>query len=83
MSIDRLTDFMLRLYLRRGAKATAARMKREVSQACPSSDSARYTAAALCDFFYRVARIVSVRTPRDMSRLIEEEKGRALDKYAK
>ena len=74
---------MLRLYLRRGAKATAARIKHEVSPACPSSDSARYTAAALCDFFYRMARTVSVRTLRDMSRLIEEEKERALDKYAK
>lgn len=81
--INRLTDFILRLYLRRGAQATAARMEREVWTACSASDLARYKAAALADFFCRAARVVCGRTSRDMSQLIEEEKNRALHKYAK
>ena len=74
--------FILRLYLRRGARLTVKRIKGEIDTVYSKNDTLRYTGMALDDFFCRASRSMRNHMTGDVRQIIEEEKQRARNKYA-
>ncbi len=77
-----MLNYILRLYLRWGAKKTAIRLDHEIGCIYDDTDIPRYTGVAIDDFFYRVARFLRRYTLYDATKTLEEEKERAKRKYA-
>lgn len=77
-----MLSYILRLYLRYGAKRTAKRLSNEIGVVYDKTDMPRYTGVAIDDFFCRVERFLRRHTSFDATKTLEEEREMAKRKYA-
>lgn len=76
-----MLNYLLRLYLRHGARLTVKRLHRELGSVYDNADTQRYTGIAIDDFFLRATRFMRGHAPLDATKTLEEEKERAMRKY--